>query len=218
MDELSAALWSSALISPIMMIIDLSLHRRHQFPEPALRHVLRSLATRQIPLLRPYAIMTSVYFFTFATANLTEGTVIQLPMTTAVNVAAMTYKDRVYSALWSPVALPPLPLVSRLLSAAGALCTVYAQFHQRPRVEHELTQRGLSPSMALPLASLFVSTAAQLVSTPLHLLSMDLYRYPTNTHRFRRIVRAYPAVTLGRMFRIVPAFGAGGVLNEQWRK
>lgn len=220
--ELSAALWSSALISPIMMVIDLTLHRRHQLPNThtTYRHVFRSLAIREIPILRPYLTMTSVYFFTFATANLTDATPLQLPLTTAVNVTAMAYKDRIYSALWSTTTLAPrLPLLSRLLSTAGAMCTVYAQFHQRKHVEGYLMHWGFSPSVALGCASVTVSVAAQWISTPFHLLSMDLYRFPTVsiTDRIRRITLAYPSVAAGRMLRILPAFGAGGVLNEQWR-
>jgi hypothetical protein len=62
--------------------------------------------------------------------------------------------------------------------------------------------------------------AAQVLSTPLHLLGMDLYNRPGATAESRRefAVREYAKTTLARMARVLPAFGAGGVLNKIVRK
>lgn len=215
--------------------MDLTLHRRHQSSEPittSLRHTFHALRSHQIPLAPTYWAMNRVYFLTFATANLTESygvpSLLAMSLTTAVNVVTMAQKDRVYSTLWKwstshpSESLSPssLPICSRFLSTTGAMLTVYAQFNQRKPLEEKLTRLGVHPSLSLFLSSAIVSMAAQLFSTPLHLLSMDLYRYPNRTarERYLPLLRAYPAVCLGRMLRVLPAFGGGGYLNEQGKQ
>jgi hypothetical protein len=213
-----------------MAFMDLTLHRRHQFSEPitsSLRHTLHMLRSRQIPLFQTYWAVNRVYFYTFATANMTESygvpSLLAMGLTTGVNVFTMTQKDRIYSSLWGSLfpsgsSGPSLPL-SRFLSTTGAMITVYAQFNQRKPLEEELIRLGVHPSLSIFLSSATVSMAAQLLSTPLHLLSMDLYRFPERTWRERfPLVHAYPAVCIGRMLRILPAFGGGGYLNEQGKR
>lgn len=225
--EISAALWSSSLISPCMLFIDMILHRRHQSSESissSFRNTLHALRTRQIPLVPTYWAMNRVYFYTFATANVTEfyhvPSFLAIGLTTAVNVATMAEKDRVYSSLCASLPASSLPASSRFLSLTGAMFTVYAQIIQRKPVEDELLRLGMSPNLSVFLSSAAVSMAAQLFSTPFHLLSMDLYRYPTRTwrERFYPLFGAYPAVCAGRMLRVLPAFGGGGYLNEQGKR
>ena len=224
--EISAALWSSTLISPCMMLIDLTLHRRHQTNESiyhSLQHTIHALSTHQLPRRPIYWSIHRVYFLTFATANVTEWCGIpQLPsmaLTTLINVTTMANKDRYYVSLWGDVP-PRLPWSSRLLSATGALFTVYGQFVQRKPIEQELIRFGMSPSVATFVSSATASMAAQFLSTPLHLLSMDFYRYPSRTlwERIRPLSQAYTAVCAGRMLRVLPAFGGGGYLNEQGKR
>lgn len=233
--EISAALLSSTLISPCMAVIDLTLHRRHQSSDSlmtSLRHTFSALRTSQISLSCAYWPMKHVYFFTFATANLTESygvpTLPAMGLTTLVNVLTMARKDRYYAALWnktvssSPSAAPalPLPLLSRVLSTTGALFTVYAQFVQRHSWEQEMIRLGMNPTLATFFSSATISMAAQLISTPLHLLAMDLSLYPERTIRQRLVplLCAYPAVCAGRMLRVLPAFGGGGYVNEQGKR
>jgi len=58
--------------------------------------------------------------------------------------------------------------------------------------------------------------AVQLVSTPLHLLGLDLYNRPKQStmSRLAFIGREYTKSTLARLCRIGPAFGIGGVSNK----
>lgn len=211
------------------MVIDLTLHRRHQSSESistSLRYTLHALRFRQIPLIPSYYAMNRVYFFTFATANLTEAypvpTLGAMALTTAVNITTMAQKDRIYASMWrAPTStLQTLPFTSRALSTMGAMVTVYAQFVQRKPWEQELLRLGMNSSLATFVSSASISMAAQLVSTPFHLLSMDLYRYPERTWRQRllSLTPAYLPVCIGRMLRVLPAFGGGGYLNEQGKR
>lgn len=229
--EISAALWSSTLISPFMMVMDLSIHRSHIHSEKGITpflQTLRSLYHHNIPLFKSFSTIHSVYFLTFSTANLTEyyckqkdvpSTLPIVTLTTLVNCSMMAYKDRVYAQLHG-VPHPTLPWRSRALSVGGALFTVYGQFVQRKPLEKYLTHEwNINTKVASFLSSITVSMGAQVLSTPLHLCSMDIHRYPERPWRDRwnTIRQVYGTVCVGRMLRILPAFGAGGYLNEQWK-
>ncbi|CAM9732604.1 unnamed protein product [Choristocarpus tenellus] len=62
--------------------------------------------------------------------------------------------------------------------------------------------------------------AVQFLSTPLHLLGLDLYNNPKNlpAQRVSFITREYAASVTARIARIGPAFGIGGVGNTAFRK
>ena len=72
-------------------------------------------------------------------------------------------------------------------------------------------------------AQILAPAAVQIVSTPLHLLGLDLYNrggvgmWGTDG-RVRRVVRDWGVSCAARMGRIVPAFGVGGVVNTKVRR
>jgi hypothetical protein len=69
-------------------------------------------------------------------------------------------------------------------------------------------------------AAQFITPAAvQLVSTPLHLLGLDLYNRPdaSGAERSAKVVRDWAKSAVARICRIVPAFGVGGVVNMKVR-
>lgn len=76
---------------------------------------------------------------------------------------------------------------------------------------------------AASVAQFVTPAAVQLVSTPLHLLGLDLYNRPgvgmlSADGRATRVVRDWAKSAAARMCRIVPAFGVGGVVNMKVRK
>ena len=75
---------------------------------------------------------------------------------------------------------------------------------------------GISKSNSDVLAQLIAPCAAQFVSSPLHLLGMDLYNTPKSnvTNRLAFIRKEYLKTSLARVGRIFPAFGIGGVANK----
>jgi hypothetical protein len=66
----------------------------------------------------------------------------------------------------------------------------------------------------------------QILSTPLHLLGLDLYNRPRGAageglgwrERWRVVRRDWFGASLARMGRVVPAFGVGGVVNAGVRR
>lgn len=121
-----------------------------------------------------------------------------------------------------------MPAVSYALFAARDALTVFASFNLPPLV---------APYVPLAVASgvdleRYVSRAAaaqflapagiQLVSTPLHLLGLDLYNRSGGRVGWRsrvgKVGRDWLGSSLARMARIVPAFGVGGVVNSGVRE
>lgn len=99
--------------------------------------------------------------------------------------------------------------------------TIFASFNLPPMVSSVLSsQFGISKLYADVSAQLISPCAIQALSTPLHLLGMDLYNQPVSTTatRVSFIQREYLATTAARMGRIFPAFGIGGVANKLFKK
>lgn len=77
---------------------------------------------------------------------------------------------------------------------------------------HEMPHRhaDLAASFAVPLA-------AQLLSTPLHIVAMDLPKRPTASAwcRMAAVASGYSSVLTGRVMRILPAFSLGSWINDE---
>ncbi|KXG53845.1 uncharacterized protein PGRI_008950 [Penicillium griseofulvum] len=70
------------------------------------------------------------------------------------------------------------------------------------------------------IAQLAIPASIQLISTPIHLLGLDLYNRPQvmpTKDRINRVSRDWISASLLRMCRIIPAFGIGGFVNTEGR-
>jgi len=75
-------------------------------------------------------------------------------------------------------------------------------------------------------AQFLAPAAVQVVSTPLHLLGLDLYNRPHKegkgavsiASRTAKVLKDWAPSFAFRVCRIVPAFGVGGVVNTNMRK
>ena len=70
------------------------------------------------------------------------------------------------------------------------------------------------------IAQLAIPASIQLISTPIHLLGLDLYNRPQvmpTKERISRVSRDWIGASLLRMCRIIPAFGIGGFTNTEGR-
>lgn len=75
---------------------------------------------------------------------------------------------------------------------------------------------------AASVAQFVTPAAIQLVSTPLHLLGLDLYNRPGARlggpeGRVGQVLKNWGMSAVARIGRIVPAFGVGGVVNTKVR-
>lgn len=188
--------------------------------------------------------MQSLYFGTYFTANTIDTasstvTPSSLDSTTAgtpkflatstTNLALCLYKDSQFTRLFSaPGSSPrPVPLPTFALFTVRDCLTIFASFNLpsvfAPKLEQKMSEEVKKYVGAASVAQFVTPAAVQLVSTPLHLLGLDLYNRPgvgmlSADGRATRVVRDWAKSAAARMCRIVPAFGVGGVVNMKVRK
>jgi hypothetical protein len=191
---------------------------------------------------KPFALIFALYGGTYLTANTLDtatSTARRLPAThvssgtakfaasSAANIGLCIYKDQVFVRLFGPPGVAPRPvaLPSYLLFAARDCLTIFASFNVPPLLGPALSrrlgdevQRRVSGQT---LAQFAAPAAVQLVSTPVHLLGLDIYNRPAVAgwrERWAAVAKNWAVSTAARVCRIVPAFGAGGVVNVKVRR
>ncbi|RDA85659.1 hypothetical protein CP532_4652 [Ophiocordyceps camponoti-leonardi (nom. inval.)] len=214
----------------------------------SIRASLSGLARRPHSLLfsKPSALIFLVYGGTYLTANtldtfnssfvrpeLPPESVSSGPAkffaSSAANVGLCLVKDRAFVRLFASSAVAaapaPVPLPCYALFTLRDCITIFASFNLPPRLAPHLDAHmppALADLFSGQSAAQFIAPAAvQLVSTPLHLLGLDLYARPAPTPpslRWRAVCQNWLASAAARMCRIVPAFGLGGVINMKLRR
>ena len=213
-----------------------------------LRNPLRTLTSR------PVALVFLLYGGTYLTANTIDtlsSTLSNHPAHTttsgpakfaassATNVSLCVYKDQAFVKLFGPMttsAPRPVPLPCYALFALRDSLTIFASFNVPPRLAPYLDAYSSTSRVSGLTAAQFAAPAAiQFLSTPMHLLGLDLYNRPstggiggagagaagTNVswrERWLLIRSRWLASTAARIGRIVPAFGVGGVVNYKVRQ
>ncbi|KAL4793852.1 hypothetical protein BDV19DRAFT_365955 [Aspergillus venezuelensis] len=171
--------------------------------------------------------------------------------TTAVNMGICVYKDarfaRIFGAKQQPAqpsqlntspataqgsasCHPPpnstalrVPKISYTLFCLRDSITIFASFNIPALIAPSIPDSIAStPGMKAAVAQFSCPALMQFVSTPMHLLGLDLYnRQPPGglgwRERALRIRRDYVASCFARMGKIVPAYGVGGVVNVRLR-
>ncbi|RHZ49717.1 hypothetical protein CDV55_102442 [Aspergillus turcosus] len=99
--------------------------------------------------------------------------------------------------------------------------TIFGSFNLPPLVSASIPDAVASSEyLKILIAQLAVPASIQLISTPIHLLGLDLYNRPMQLpakERFTRVSRDWIGASLTRMCRIIPAFGIGGFANTEGR-
>lgn len=209
----------------------------------SIRSSLRTLLLRPQALLlsRPCALVFLLYGGTYMTANSLDtaaSTVADRPAaaitsgpgkfaaSSAANVGLCVYKDQVFVRMFGPpgAVARPVSLPSYVLFTVRDCMTIFASFNLPPLLAPWIDAR-LSASLrrhvaGLTTAQFLAPAAVQLLSTPIHLLGLDMYNRPGGAWRQRwQVVRSNWLVsTAARMCRIIPAFGVGGVVNLKMRR
>ena len=227
--ELGAALVSAGTVSPIMTVIDTAIIKS-QFQKinltQACTETIKDYSNGTIKFKRPFSIMSFVYGSTYATANLTELTCHKLNIdykmptlvaTSLVNVATIAYKDREYAKIFNQSKMK-FPLTAYGLFALRDSFTIGSSFILKKDVISYL-EKYMSHNVADLTASFAVPMAAQVISTPIHIYSIDLFQRPQDTfsQRLEHIRKLYLSVCSGRIIRVIPAFAIGGFINDMIR-
>lgn len=125
-----------------------------------------------------------------------------------------------------------VPKLSYLLFTFRDAVTVYGSFILPPLLAPKLAElppvvrrhfsRILSTESARYKTAQFILPAAiQFISTPVHLLGLDLHNRQQRLPLTQRLARVNRDVWISipvRIMRILPAFGVGGVVNLSVRK
>lgn len=197
---------------------------------------------------KPVALIFCVYGGTYLTANVldtTTSTVTNRPAShvtsgtskfaasSAANIGLGVYKDQVYARMFGPVgqAVRRVPAASYALFTARDCLTIFASFNV-PALLGPGVGDLMGPDVCRRLCSgqtvvQWVAPAfAQIFTTPFHLLGLDLYNRPRcgNTglpswgERAAQVYKNWGISVVARLCRIIPAYGAAGVINVKVRK
>lgn len=147
------------------------------------------------------------------------------PSAPAVTVAATGASSSAAAATAAKIArqAPKIPKVSYALFCLRDSVTIFASFNIPPLIAPSVPDWIAStPGMKAAVAQFSCPALMQFVSTPMHLLGLDLYnRQPPGglgwRERLLRIRRDYIVSSFARMGKIVPAYGVGGVVNVRMR-
>lgn len=215
----------------------------------SIKNSLRNLVLQPHTMLfsKPVALIFAVYGSTYLTANaldtatstltnkpathVTSGTA-KFAASSATNISMGIYKDQVYARMFGPVgqAVRRVPAASYALFTARDCVTIFASFNVPfllgPAVSAVLgdeLRRRVSGQTVLQFAA---PALAQAVTTPMHLLGLDLYNRPrcANTglptwgERWAQVYKNWGISVAARLCRIVPAYGVGGVVNLKVRR
>ena len=141
--------------------------------------------------------------------------------TTAVNMTLCIAKDREFTRMFGTTRPKPLPNLTYLLFTVRDAGTIAASFNF-PAPASRWLQHNMS--MSKPKADFAAQMACpalvQVLSTPLHLLGLDLYNNPHHSvkQKVAFVSSQYLQALGARVGRIGPAFGIGGVSNTAFRK
>jgi len=245
--DLAASATAAVSVAPIITVIDRAIMENasgRNTLKASVTTALTNLALRPQTLLfsKPFALICMVYGGTYLTANtldtitsmvknkpssqVTSGTM-KFAASSTANIGLCLIKDQAFARLFGPGGPPrPVPLPSYALFTLRDCLTIFASFNLPPLLGPALSKRmgsELEKSVSGQTVAQFVAPAAvQLVSTPLHLLGLDLYNRGEKGiswgARWQMVKQNWAVSAAARICRIVPAFGVGGVVNAKIRK
>ena len=198
---------------------------------------------------KPFLLVFTLYFSTYFVANgidtmnstlqakpaskVTAGAS-KFVATSATNMSICIYKDSQFVKMFGKPKSPAatIPMLSYALFAMRDSMTIFASFNLPPVIAPKLldlppsVQKQFSGILSTETrrnntAQFFAPAAMQLISTPIHLLGLDLYNRQGDismARRLARVTRDWGVSALARMCRIIPAYGVGGVVNTNMRK
>jgi len=108
------------------------------------------------------------------------------------------------------------PLLSYACLAARDTLAMGSSFTLPPILGKVMAGFGAPSAFANNFAQLFTPVAAQTVQVPFHLMALSLYNQPQLSlpERVTSLKALYTETLWARMARVLPCYGAGGVINN----
>ncbi|KAF3767649.1 hypothetical protein M406DRAFT_345545 [Cryphonectria parasitica EP155] len=250
--DVASASAAASLVAPLISIIDRSIMENASGRTPlftSVRNSLGSLILRPHTMLfsKPVALIFAVYGGTYLTANTldtTTSTVTNRPAahvtsgtakfaaSSTANIVMGVYKDQVYARMFGPVgqAVRRVPAASYALFTARDCITIFASFNVPvllgPAVGAYMGDELRKRVSGQTVVQFAAPALVQVLSTPVHLLGLDLYNRPRCERtglpawgeRWAQVRKNWSVSVLARLCRIIPAYGVGGVVNAKVRR
>lgn len=155
-------------------------------------------------------------------ASTTTSTSTKVAAVTTTNVGLALYKDATFARTFGTTRLTRgLPAVSCAPFILRDGITLFATFNLPAIVAPMLPERFEGVISRMSVAQLAMPMASQYFCTPLHLLGLDLYYRLGKLgvgERMKAIRPTWLTASNARALRVLPAYGLGGVLNNDVRK
>ncbi|KAJ3067795.1 hypothetical protein HDU98_009015 [Podochytrium sp. JEL0797] len=232
--DLFAGFTTSLFVAPVVAIIDKSIIANASGKEllkDSLAREFHTLFTSPVKFMRQpiFFPVFAIFGATYVMANTTQTICIEshinptLPTfinSSIVNIAVCGWKDSVFTKLFGTVKPKPVPTLSFLLFGLRDSMTVGTAFLGTP-VGSKFLQNELQVSKRTAdfVSQMTLPCLVQFVSAPIHLVSLDLYNHPNASvaERWKSVRVNYWGSAWGRVFRTLPGFGVGGVMNRHLR-
>ncbi|KAI7848035.1 hypothetical protein BDC45DRAFT_491012 [Circinella umbellata] len=235
--DFAAAATSSAMVSPFIAVVDRAIIENVNGKTPLGKGIVqgfKTIITRPLEFAgsTQFRLVFGLYFGTYLTANVVDTANERLGITgttaawykfiatSVMNMGVCIYKDRTFTRMFGVTTTRALPKFTYLCFAARDSMTVAASFNAPVYFASWLQENySLDQRDSKVTAQLACPALVQFISTPIHLLGLDLYNRPnaTSNQRVGLIRKEYFKSALARVGRIGPAFGIGGVGNTYFR-
>ncbi|KAJ3153360.1 hypothetical protein HDU86_005318 [Geranomyces michiganensis] len=171
-----------------------------------------------------------LYFATYAAANVVESignygyyepAMPKFLAASVTNVTMNVLKDRFLTTSLGTRPQHPIQPITYALYGGRDCLTVFASFTLPPILAPMLQSSAkIGHKESMIYAQFLSPVLMQVISTPVHLLGIDIYNRPglPLAERYEFIKRGYLQTTGVRMFRKIPAFGLGGFTNSWIRE
>ncbi|KAJ3138218.1 hypothetical protein HK100_012762 [Physocladia obscura] len=236
--DILAAACTAGVTSPVVAVIDRSIIANFSGKQTLMKGLAEGFATL---LTKPWvhirqpsvlAVFT-VYSLTYATTNIAETISVTLNLdptmpkfisSSVTNTGLTIWKDSLLTRWYGQGTPRPVQFRSYLCFGFRDSLTMAAAFTFPPILSRALQKEGISREVSDVACQLLMPCMFQFITTPVHLLGLDLYNRPGKIEsggiigRTRAVGKEYLPSTFARMGRILPAFGFGGVINQKVRK
>jgi hypothetical protein len=232
---------ASLLVSPIVSIIDKCIVTAGSGKGEFMKAIM---AASKEMVVKPksffgglsFVLTATVYFGTYATANLSELALdmrkirddeqrktMKVGASAVANIGLLAWRDSVFAREFTanaPKRATPMRTIG--LFAARDASTMYATFYAAPSAAEYLQEEyGVEQYTAELSMALAIPVSTQIVTAPLHIHAMDYYAKPTVENgfadRMAAIKSQFKSVSFARGLRILPAFGIGSFSNNRFR-
>ncbi|CAK4030520.1 Hypothetical predicted protein [Lecanosticta acicola] len=233
---------AAVAVTPVMTVIDRAVVEAAAGQSSLMASVRSSLKQmvrqpHKSAAPRPFGAMLLLYAGTYFTANAidtvsanneglraesTTSSTTKLCAVTGVNVGLALNKDSCFARSFGTAATRSraLPRISYVPFLVRDGITLFATFNLPGRVASSFPDEVEKYMSRLSAAQLIMPAASQFVTTPLHLLGLDLYYRNGKLGFWERVKaakRAWLSTSLARACRIIPAYGIGGIVNNDSR-